>query len=191
MFGEKAVALVRELHRAPPEQLPPLNEDLLRQALAEMNALFDANRAAFTLDDDKLFPSIHMRHTAIESNKRCILAYLKQRLNRVVSFRWDYGAVLPEEQQMNLHEHEKKWFSRYNKALASFMISLNGLDLTQNRVPPKTLKVQVRCLEDYGELETESGDIIMLTLNSEHYLPLSQCETLIKQGVLQHIGYGS
>ena len=47
----------------------------------------------------------------------------------------------------------------------------------------------MRCLEDYGELETDSGDIIMLTVNSEHYLPLSQCETLIKQGVLQHIGY--
>ena len=31
MFGEKAVSLVRELHRAPAEQLPPLNEDLLRQ----------------------------------------------------------------------------------------------------------------------------------------------------------------
>ena len=28
----------------------------LHQALAEMNALFDSNRAAFTMDDAKMFP---------------------------------------------------------------------------------------------------------------------------------------
>ena len=47
---------------------------------------------------------------------------------------------------------------------------------------------QVRCLQDYGEFETEAGDMVMLTLNSEHYLPQSECEHLIKQGVLQHVG---
>ena len=33
MFGEKAVALVKEEHRTPSEQLQPLNEDLIRQVL--------------------------------------------------------------------------------------------------------------------------------------------------------------
>ena len=31
MFGEKAVALVKEEHRTPSEQLQQLNEDLIRQ----------------------------------------------------------------------------------------------------------------------------------------------------------------
>ncbi|XP_063685351.1 DNA replication complex GINS protein PSF1-like [Bolinopsis microptera] len=189
MFGEKAVSLVKELHRCPDEQLHPVNEDLLRQVYAEMGALFEANKSDIEINDDnKMIPSIHLRHSALEHNRRCVLAYLKQRLNRITQFRWDHGAVLPEEIQVNMQEHEKQWFNKYNKSLANYMLSMNGLDITQNTVPPKSLKIQVRCLEEYGELETDSGDIVMLTLNSEHYLPLSECEHLIKQGVLQHMG---
>ena len=50
--------------------------------------------------------SIHLRHSALEHNRRCVLAYLKQRLNRITQFRWDHGAVLPEEIQVNMQEHE-------------------------------------------------------------------------------------
>ena len=50
--------------------------------------------------------SIHLRHSALELNRRCVLAYLKQRLNRITQFRWDHGAVLPEEIQVNMQEHE-------------------------------------------------------------------------------------
>lgn len=45
MFCEKALELVRELHGAPEGQLPPFNEDGLRQVLEEMKALYEQNQS--------------------------------------------------------------------------------------------------------------------------------------------------
>jgi hypothetical protein len=47
---------------------------------------------------------------------------------------------LPDNQQSFL---QKQWYNKYNKSLANYMLSLNGLDITQNTVPPKSLKIQV------------------------------------------------
>lgn len=169
-----------------------------------MAALFEANKTDIEnredINDNKTIPSIHMRHSALEMDRRCVLAYLKQRLNKITGFRWNHGAVLPEEIQVSLQEHEvrggvrggwggsshifnfffnifniwkkyfkllnlkwepgrtqypnatyfksniwfqKQWFNKYNKSLATYMLSLRGLDITQNTVPPKSLKIQV------------------------------------------------
>ncbi|KAK8725451.1 hypothetical protein OTU49_010863 [Cherax quadricarinatus] len=83
-----------------------------------------------------------------------------------------------------------QWFSRYNKNLAAYMRSLGegtGLDLTQDTKPPKNLYVEVRCLKDYGEFEIEEGDIVVLQKNTTHYLPMSHCQHLIRQGILEHV----
>jgi len=62
-----------------------------------------------------------------------------------------------------------------------------GIDLTQNTSPPKSLYIEVRCILDYGEFETEDGTVILLKKNSQHYLPTSQIEHLIRQGILEHV----
>ncbi|KAF4008309.1 hypothetical protein G4228_020017 [Cervus hanglu yarkandensis] len=45
MFCEKAMELVRELHRAAEGRLPAFNEDGLRQVLEEMKALYEQNQS--------------------------------------------------------------------------------------------------------------------------------------------------
>jgi GINS complex subunit 1 len=52
---------------------------------------------------------------------------------------------------------------------------------------PKSLYVEVRCVQDYGQLETEDGSIILLKKNTQHFLPRAQCEQLIRQGILEHV----
>lgn len=47
--------------------------------------------------------------------------------------------------------------------------------------------MQVRCLQDYGEFEIEEGDTVVLQKNTTHYLPMAQCQHLIRQGILEHI----
>lgn len=42
-------------------------------------------------------------------------------------------------------------------------------------------------MENYGELELEEGDIIVLQKNTTHYLPMSHCQHLIRQGILKHV----
>jgi GINS complex subunit 1 len=62
-----------------------------------------------------------------------------------------------------------------------------SLDLTQNLKPPKNLYIQVKCITEFGEFETEDGDIVVLKKNSLHLLPRVQCELLIAQGILEHV----
>ena len=63
-----------------------------------------------------------------------------------------------------------QWFGKYNKALANYMRAIGGeggLDLTQDIKPPKTLYIEIRCLMDHGEFETQDGNIVLLKKNSQ------------------------
>lgn len=131
---------------------------------------------------------MQVRHTAKLWNKRCIIAYHYERLNRLKRLRWEYGNNLPQEIARNLSKDELEWFTKYNDNLFSYMSSLNdgkGLDLTLYITPPKKLYIQVKCVRDYGQFDLEDGQPVMLKKDSIHYLPLSQCEKLIHQGVLE------
>ncbi|XP_030897357.1 DNA replication complex GINS protein PSF1 [Leptonychotes weddellii] len=119
MFCEKAMELVRELHRAPEGQLPAFNEDGLRQVLEEMKALYEQNQSDVCL--------------------------------------------------------QMEWFNHYKKSLATYMRSLGGdegLDITQDMKPPKSLYIEVRCIKDYGEFEVDDGTSVLLKKNSQVFLVL-------------------
>ncbi|PKK21362.1 GINS complex subunit 1 (Psf1 homolog) [Columba livia] len=133
---------------------------------------------------------IRFRHCCLLRNQRCILAYLYDRLLRIRALRWEYGSVLPNTIQFHMSAEEVEWFSRYKKSLATYMRSVGGeegLDLTQDIKPPKSLYIEVRCLRDYGEFEIDDGTTVLLKKNSQHFLPRWKCEQLIRQGVLEHI----
>ncbi|XP_053535003.1 DNA replication complex GINS protein PSF1 [Ictalurus punctatus] len=69
---------------------------------------------------------------------------------------------------------ELEWFNQYKKSLATHMRSLGGeegLDITQDMKPPKSLYIEVRCLKDHGEFEIDDGTVILLKKNSQHFLP--------------------
>lgn len=57
MFGEKALELVRELKRTQDGNLPPYNEDKIRQVVEEMRSLFEQNqlevKATMATDGEK------------------------------------------------------------------------------------------------------------------------------------------
>ena len=103
-------------------------------------------------------PGTTLKHSAIERNKRCLLAYLNHRTELVTAMRWRFGAVLPEDVRLNMCEPELEFFSKYNKSLAVYMRSV-GTDLTTDFAPPKSLYVEVRVLQDHGEIETAEGEV--------------------------------
>lgn len=193
MFCEKAIELIRELHRMSDGQLPAFNEDGLRQVLQEMQTLYEQNQRDVnevkSADRADLMPSIKLRHCCLLRNQRCLTAYLYDRMLRIRALRWEYGSVLPGSVQFHMCAEELQWFSQYKKSLASFMRSLRdgGLDITQDMKPPKSLYIEVRCLKDHGELEIDDGTVILLKKNSQHFLPRWKCEQLIRQGVLEHV----
>ena len=193
MFGEKAIELIKEIKRTPDGQIAPYNEGLVRQVLEEMRYLFEENQKevrATTEGTKGLFTGIQLRHVAMERNQRCLLAYINHRMTYIKRLRWEYGTVLPDEIKQNLNEMELQWFQQYNRLLASYMRSIGldeGIDLTVFMNPPKGLYIEVRCLVDYGELETEDGTVVQLKKGSIHQLLRSQCEHLIRQGILEHL----
>ncbi|ESN93628.1 hypothetical protein HELRODRAFT_88492 [Helobdella robusta] len=191
MFGEKALELVKELQRAQGKSLPLYNNDLIKNVLDEMKILFEQNQEDLTMAGQKeYYPAIQMRHAALERNKRCLLAYLYNRISILRQMRWDIGSVLPLEIKSNLSEHEIQWFTKYNRMLATYMRCIGdhgGLDLTQDTKPPKSLYIEVRCLQDHGEFETQDGNTILLSKNSQHFMMRSECEQMIRQGILEHI----
>nr|XP_013810973.1 PREDICTED: DNA replication complex GINS protein PSF1 [Apteryx mantelli mantelli] len=112
------------------------------------------------------------------------------RLLRIRALRWEYGSILPNAIQFHMSAEEVEWFNRYKKSLATYMRSVGGeegLDLTQDIKPPKSLYIEVRCLKDYGEFEIDDGTTVLLKKNSQHFLPRWKCEQLIRQGVLEHV----
>ncbi|XP_048585920.1 DNA replication complex GINS protein PSF1 isoform X2 [Nematostella vectensis] len=170
MFGDKALELIRELKRTMDASLPPYNEDIVRQVLEEMKALFEQNQRevnATVAGESGLFSGVQVRHASLERDKRCLLAYLYNRMNRIKNLRWEFGSVLPDDIKYNLSEQEVQWFTKYNKSLANYMRT-TGLDLTQDMKPPKSLNIEVRCVEDYGEFETEDGTVVLLKKNSQN-----------------------
>ena len=189
MFGEKALELIKELKRSGDGGLPPYNEDCVRQVLDEMKALFEQNQkdvSATVAGESGRIAGVQLRHASLERNKRCLLAYVYNRMEKIRDMRWDFGSVLPDDVKYNLNEEELGWFGKYNRSLASYMRSI-GVDLTQDTKPPKSLYIEVRCLVDYGEFETEDGSVVLLKKNSQHLLHRSHCEHLIRQGILEHI----
>lgn len=193
MTTDKGFELVRELTRST-ETIPPFNDDGVRSVLEIITQTYDNNYTLATTHnqsgDRKFYPLILYRHKLIGRQKRCLMAYLYNRLQKLKKVRWHLGATLPADIKANLTEPELQWFNNYSKTLASYMMSIGdgqGLNLTNDIKPPKSLFIEVRCLTDYGKFELESGEIVLLKKNSQHYLPKLQCEALIRQGILQHI----
>ncbi|XP_049293393.1 DNA replication complex GINS protein PSF1-like isoform X1 [Anopheles funestus] len=169
-------------------------DDGVRSVLEDISKIYQENYAhAITFNetgDRKFLPLVMYRHNLIKRQKRCVLAYLANRLFRLKRLRWHVGPILPAEIKACINEPESIWFNKYSRILAEYMASIHdgyGLNLTNDIKPPKSLYIEVRCLTDYGKFELENGEIILLKKNSQHYLPKLQCEQLIRQGILQHI----
>ena len=160
--------------------------------MEEINVAFQENHQdalKFQETRDKsLFPMIGYRHALLQRNIRCSLAYLYNRLEKLKEIRWHLGPTLTPDIKEALCEPEIQWFNNYSKLLADYMMSFpDQLNLMTHMKPPKSLYIEVKCLVDHGKLELESEEVVLLQKNSIHYLPRTECEHLIRQGILEHI----
>nr|CDS29652.1 DNA replication complex GINS protein PSF1 [Hymenolepis microstoma] len=204
-----AIDLIRSAKRSTLDQFPLYDEDKVRTCFEEMAKLYEENRHDVTCirppqdsnssstslsGSENLVHTVLIRHAILERVKRCLLAYHHARLMQIKSIRWLNGAFIPKEILKNMSVYEVRWFSTYCGALASFMTAdisdvggAGGLDLTQSLRPPKSLLLEVRCLKNYGDFETEDGIVLNLKKGSQHLMHRSDCENLIQQGILEHI----
>ncbi|XP_043474727.1 DNA replication complex GINS protein PSF1-like [Leptopilina heterotoma] len=190
MYGKEGLKLINELVLS--DEIKPFNDFVFKNVLDEMKTLTDDNyeQVRTVTEGVDIRGSIQLRHNALERNKRLLLTYVSHRMERLKKMRWELGSILPPEIKANLIAPEEKWFNNYNKALASYMRTIGdgrGLNIMKDMVPPKSLYVEVRCLVDYGKFEFEDGQVVNLKKNTHHLLPSTECETLIRQGILEHV----
>nr|CAI5867094.1 unnamed protein product [Callosobruchus analis] len=194
MYGEKAYALVKECANHE-NSLPPYNASLVQEVSNEIKSLVEQNQEDAQTsteesgDSGSIVSTIRLRHAAVKRNLRCLMAYHYNRLRLLRTMRWEFGSILPADIKSNLSPAEIEWFAKYSRILATYMRSLgdDGLNLAVDLKPPKSLYIEVKCTVDYGRYELNDGTVLLLKKDSRHYLPRSECEELIRQGVFEHI----
>ncbi|KRX92704.1 DNA replication complex GINS protein PSF1, partial [Trichinella pseudospiralis] len=187
MSDNWAVDMINDLWKSK-DKIPQYRYDGMRMVFEEMKTLYQSNQVdvkAAIEGDTELHTVIQARHLSIQRNKRCLTAYLYNRLVRLKHLRWKAGSVLSAEVRANLSDQEIEWFQNYNQILAKYMINVDSdgmLDLTLNTEPPKHIYARVRCVKHYGIFETEDGRQFNLCEDSEHYMLRYDCQQLINQG---------
>ncbi|CAM9640782.1 unnamed protein product, partial [Chrysoparadoxa australica] len=171
--------------------IPPYNEDGIRNVLLEMRALYgelDASLNAGTEMKDipnSVKVGVVVHHEALLRNKRCLMAYVKTRMDKISGLRWEAGSVIPADLQRSMSVQEVEYFNRYNRYLTEYQQAF-GLDLTADMQPPKEMSVEVRVLEDCGEVMTDAGPV-RLKKGQTHFLRRSDADSMVRQGLLQHL----
>ena len=119
-------------------------------------------------------------------NKRCLLAYHRVRTQKLEELCWKGVDVL--EQQLprseepdaqnpsrggqgwglgnhsSLSPEEEEYFRLYSDLLAAYKGQWTDVDLTGSLEPPRDLFIDVRVLKDAGEIQTEYGYVVPLSI---------------------------
>lgn len=122
---------------------------------------------------------------SIQRNKRVALAYLMNRIRRILDYRWQVGPSASSHLSDNMSAQEREFLTGYNRLLGEYSNKV-GLDLTADLQPPKDLFVEVRVKRDCGEILTDSGPVSFKP-GTAHFLRRSDVEHLIRQGALEHV----
>ncbi|KAG1705145.1 hypothetical protein DVH05_028531 [Phytophthora capsici] len=157
---------------------------LLHEELARKMNIFEENMEDLE-EQNSVQCSLVVTHQCLLRNKRCLVAYIHYRLEKIKALRWETGTIIPAPLAHNLCQREVQFFNQYDQLLTDYMADFE-LDLSADLKPPKDLYVEVRVLRDCGEVMTESG-LVNLEAHSQHFLRRVDVEQLIRQGLLEQI----
>eukprot|EP00932_Pfiesteria_piscicida_P005312 SRR837773.15221.p1 GENE.SRR837773.15221~~SRR837773.15221.p1 ORF type:complete len:162 (-),score=57.16 SRR837773.15221:70-492(-) len=128
----------------------------------------------------------------VDHNRRCLLAYLNYRLDKIQELRWEVGLFVPKDKFERLHESEQQYLELYNMNLDSYMRSYvptckAPLDLTADADVPEEENFQIRVPEDGPEFVTPDCGPIRLRKNGMIFVKRSDIEQLIRAGKVEHV----
>ncbi|KAG0367268.1 DNA replication complex GINS protein PSF1 [Mortierella sp. AD032] len=143
----------------------------------------------------QLFWTKYLVHqTPLQRNKRILMAYHHQRVEKIKELAWSYSTtqLLPENLRRLLSPDEVTFFQEYEKSCRNMYTSmdefveldLGGVGMT---APPKEVFITVRVIKECGDIVTDSGAVLSLKKNSEHFVKRGDVERLITQGYLKHV----
>ncbi|PRP79602.1 hypothetical protein PROFUN_14536 [Planoprotostelium fungivorum] len=189
MSNSKVIALLQELSNS--STLPPYDEETVRETGQEINNTHSEIIQLFAetpaKERKRLGSSVVVRHHTIARNKRCILAYLKNRIDVIKQLRWELDNSIPEDVMQNFGSKEGEFLVKYDEILTQYIDDV-GVDLCKDlQGPPQVLYIQARVLEDCQLPGDDQEEGRLLKKGTEHFLKRSDVEGLIRAGVLQHV----
>ncbi|KAI5896521.1 GINS complex, Psf1 component [Schizophyllum commune H4-8] len=196
-FGDLGTQLVMESRRSTQtDTLLKYNDSLVRSIIRELREL---EKAAISIAENEPMtaegppPALIIYQTAINRNKRCLLAYHMHRTDRLRDMYWAAGGALPHilsnaDTRGKLSPHEVDYLKQYNASVMEFRGTFSGeLDITSGiEHPPKDLHAVVRVVRDCGTITTELGNIDFRQ-GQRFTVRRADIEHLIVQGYLEEV----
>lgn len=185
----KGREMLMDLNRS--NWLPPYDEDGIRIILQELEGIYQKLTEMLSVEEEDITDSLKVTltfyHQAAIRNRRYLFAYLLHRMNKLRELRWETGVVVPEHMSQPglLSAREHDYFSEYNQALNEYFDGID-FDLTADIKPPKELFIEIRVLENCGEILTENG-VVNMVQGSRACLRRTDVEHLIRQGKVEHV----
>ncbi|KAI9104540.1 DNA replication complex GINS protein PSF1 [Phlyctochytrium arcticum] len=216
LYGDDALKLVRDCKRtANNPSLPPYRDDLVRNVILELRHLEKSLRELIAKRGEVLRDSEHrmsednmpgqptvagltvaatMHNLSLRRSKRCLLAYLRHRIDRLTETLWSLGggpsassvASIPPDVRRNLSSAESDFMMAYAGIVGEYRGKFLEVDFGAAMIPPRDLFVEVRVVKECGEVMTENG-AVRLVKDSQHYLRRTDVEHFITAGYLKHI----
>ncbi|TFK68055.1 GINS complex, Psf1 component [Pluteus cervinus] len=196
-YGELATQLVMEARRSTQtDTLLKYNDSLVRTLIREQRDLereADSIQLSHPVDNDEPPPALIIIQTAINRNKRCLLAYHAHRVDRLRDMYWAVGGALPhllanKDIRDNLSPYEVDYLRAYNASIMEFRSEFSQeLDIMASITNlPKDLHVQVKVVRECGVIQTENGTIDFQK-GKRFVVRRSDIEHLIVQGYLEEV----
>jgi GINS complex subunit 1 len=193
-YGELATQLIIESRRSTQtDTLLKYNDSMVRTIIREQRDLEKAVATLNLQDGRPPPPPLLIIQTAINRNKRCLLAYHSHRVDRLRDMYWAVGGALPhilsnQDIRSKLSPHEVDYLRQYNSSVMEFRSEFSHeLDITASITnPPKDLHVLVRVIRDCGVIQTELGSIDFQK-GQRFMVRRADIEHLIVQGYLEEV----
>jgi GINS complex subunit 1 len=196
-FGDLATQLVLESKRSSQtDTLLKYNDGLVRQLIREQR---DLEKRAEPLERllhegnaNQPPPALLIVQTAINRNKRCLLAYHAHRTDRLRDLYWSVGGALPHllsntDLRGRLSPHEVDYLRSYNSSVMEFRGQFGEVDIMASiETVPKDLNVSVKVVKDCGTIQTELGSIDFQK-GQRYVVRRTDVEHLIVQGYLEEV----
>eukprot|EP00798_Chlamydomonas_sp_ICE-L_P024514 gene24514-10117_t len=205
-FGHRGIELVKEIYSHSHDSISCYNEELIRLVFSEIDEhqnhlskiLQEQTDRAEAATEESLGTSgwenrpgaavslvVHLE--SIGRNKRLLLAYMLQRMERLKSARWEQRAV-PQHMVDMISPQEQDFYRNYDRILTKYMSKADGIgqDLTLDTKPPKDISIQVKVLRSVGETIFSFGRTI-LTKGHTIFVPSDEAEPMIKSGILEAV----
>lgn len=182
MYGDIGNKLIQEARRAANLwRIPAFNNELITGILKEQKEILATLESYDITDADRLETvSYLLLQLAFRRNKRCLLVYQRLRTEKIEEQLWGDQ----ETNQNDLSGQEQSYLRNYSDLLVDYKGEWTDVDLTGSIEPPTSMYVEVRVLQDVGEIQGEYG-VFNLVKGSQHYVRASEVQRLVQQGFVE------